>query len=180
MDFFEKKISSKTVYNGKVLTFQVDDVELENGKRAIREVVRHNGGVSVLAVDEAGDVLLVRQYRYPYAENLLEIPAGKLEKGEDPKACGIRELREETGYEAGKFEFLAEAYPAPGYTDERLYIFTARNLIFKGQKLDADEFLSVVKVPFEKAVEMCLGGEIKDAKSVIAILMYSQKRQGLS
>jgi ADP-ribose pyrophosphatase len=129
-----------------------------------------------VAVDDDGNILLVRQYRYPYAENLLEIPAGKLEKGEDPEACGIRELREETGYEAGKFTFLAEVYPTPGYTDERLHLYAAGRLAFKGQKLDSDEFLSVLKVPFEEAVEMCFGGEIKDAKSVIAILMYNQSK----
>ncbi|MCL2034502.1 MAG: NUDIX hydrolase [Oscillospiraceae bacterium] len=174
MDFFEKKISSKTIYSGKVLTLQVDDVKLPNGNTASREVVRHNGGVSVVAIDEDKNLLLVRQYRYPYGENLLEIPAGKLEKGEDPELCGIRELREETGYEAGNFKFLAEFYPTPGYTDERLYIFTAENLTYKGQKLDADEFLSVQRIPLEKAVEMCFNGEIKDAKSVIGILMYNK------
>jgi len=174
MDFFEKKISSKTIYSGKVLTLQVDDVKLPNGNTASREVVRHNGGVSVVAIDEDKNLLLVRQYRYPYGENLLEIPAGKLEKGEDPELCGIRELREETGYEAGNFKFLAEFYPTPGYTDERLYIFTAENLTYKGQKLDADEFLSVERIPLEKAVEMCFNGEIKDAKSVIGILMYNK------
>lgn len=171
MDFFEKTLSSRTVYEGKVLTLEVDEVELYNGAHAKREIVRHHGGVAVAALDGDENILFVRQYRYPYAECVLELPAGKLEAGEDPEACGIRELEEETGFVAGEFRFLAEIYPTPGYTDERLYLYAAKNLTFKAQNLDEDEFLSVLKIPRKKAVEMCLSGEIKDAKTVIAILM---------
>lgn len=175
MEHFEKTLSSELVFKGRVLEVRNDSVELENGSVTTREVIRHNGGVAVLAVDGEENILFVRQYRYPYAEVLLELPAGKLNSGEDPEACGRRELQEETGYEAGEFTLLGVAYPTPGYTDEQLHLYAAKNLTFKGQQLDEDEFLTVLKIPYKEAVQRVLSGEIKDAKTVIAILMHNAK-----
>lgn len=175
MEHFEKRMSSKEIYSGKILKLTVDEVELENGGTAIREVVRHSGGVAVLALDDDNNIIFVRQFRYPYAEVLLELPAGKINEGEDAYTCGFRELEEETGYVAGTFEFLAEVYPTPGYTDEVLHLYTARNLTRTEQRLDADEFLTAEKIPYKKAVEMCLNGEIKDAKTLAAILIFDAK-----
>lgn len=173
MPHFEKMLSSEVLYRGKIVTLYRDQVELENGAAAVREVVRHHGGVAVLALDEDNSVLFVRQFRYPYGETLLELPAGKLNPGEDPAACGMRELMEETGYEAGTCEFLARVYPTPGYTDEILHLYVAKNLQFVRQKLDEDEFLTVEKIPFEKALALCLDGGITDAKTLISILKYN-------
>ncbi len=172
MEHIERTVSSETVYKGKIITVTKDRAELENGAVVLREVVRHCGGVCVLAFDENGDVLFVRQYRYPYSESLLELPAGKLEQGEAPEACGFRELEEETGYRAAKLFYLGELYPSPGFLDERLYLFRAGDVSRRSQRLDEDEFLSVEKIPYERAVEMCLTGELKDAKTVTALLLY--------
>lgn len=172
MEHFEKTLSSKPIYDGRVVKLRLDTVELENGSTALREVVHHSGGVAVLALDDDNNVMMVRQFRYPYAELLLEIPAGKLEPGEDPAACGRRELEEEAGCIAGDYRFLAKAYPTPGYTDEVLHIYIAKDLTFTRQHLDNDEFLTLLRLPYKKALEMCLNGEIKDAKTMIAILMY--------
>lgn len=177
MEHFEKRISSKEIYSGRVVKLRVDEVELENGGIAIREVIHHSGGVAVLAIDGDDNILFVRQFRYPYAEALLELPAGKLNEGEDAYTCGFRELEEETGYVAGTYEFLAKVYPTPGYTDEILHLYTARNLTKTKQRLDEDEFLTVERIPYKKAVEMCLNGELKDAKTLIAILVFDAKRK---
>lgn len=176
MEHFEKQLSSRQIYSGKIIKLRVDEVELENGGTSIREVIHHSGGVAVLALDGDDNMLFVRQFRYPYAEELLELPAGKLSEGEDAYTCGLRELEEETGYVAGTYDFLAKAYPTPGYTDEILYLYAARNLTKTKQHLDDDEFLTVEKIPYKKAVDMCLSGEIKDAKTLIAILMFDKKR----
>lgn len=177
MEHFEKRISSKPIYSGRVVNLRVDEVELENGVTSTREVIHHSGGVAVLALDDDDNMLFVRQFRYPYAEVLLELPAGKLNEGEDAYSCGFRELEEETGYVAGTYEFLGKAYPTPGYTDEILHLYTASNLVKTEQRLDEDEFLTVEKIPYKKAVEMCLHGEIKDAKTLIAILMFDAKQR---
>lgn len=177
MEHSEKTLSSSRLYSGKILSLHVDEVELQNGNTATREVVHHNGGVCVLAVDEEDSVLFVRQFRYPYREVLLELPAGKLEAGEDPAACGLRELEEETGYIAGDYRFLARVYPSPGYLDEVLYLYLAKHLTPAQQHLDEDEFLSVEKIPLERAVAHCLDGEITDAKSLVALLKYNELRR---
>lgn len=177
MEHFEKQISSQPIYSGRVVKLRVDEVELENGETSTREVIHHSGGVAVLAIDDAENILFVRQFRYPYGEVLLELPAGKLNEGEDAYTCGFRELEEETGYVAGTYEYLGQAYPTPGYTDEILHLYTARNLTKTKQRLDDDEFLTVEKIPYQKAVAMCLAGEIKDAKTLVAILLFDAKRK---
>ena len=174
MEHIEKKLDSKTIFTGHVLTLTHDTVELENGAQSYREVVHHNGGVAVLAIDEQQQVLFVRQFRYPYGEVLLELPAGKLERGEDPAACGMRELEEETGYTAGRLDFLARVYPTPGYTNEVLHLYVARDLTFTCAHPDPDEFLTVEKLSLQKALELCMSGEITDAKTLVALLKYAR------
>lgn len=177
MDIFEKQISTREIYQGRILALRLDEARLPNGQIVKREVVHHNGGVAVLAVDREDRVLFVRQFRYPYGEQLLELPAGKLEPGEDPAACGLRELEEETGYTASDYSFLGRVYPTPGYVDEVLHLYLAKRLAFRGQRLDENEFLSVEKIPFEKAVGLCLDGGVTDAKTLVAILKYSELRR---
>ena len=167
---FEKTVSSKEIFSGKVIRVCHDDVILENGKSAKREVVYHNGGVCVLPLTENGDVLFVRQFRYPYKEEVLELPAGKLEKGEDPLESGKRELLEEVGATANKITFLGELYPSPGYCGEIISMYLAQELSFTGQSLDEDEFLDVVRIPLDEAVEMVMENKIPDAKTQTALL----------
>jgi ADP-ribose pyrophosphatase len=166
--------SSETIYNGRILTLCNDTVVLPNEKIASREVVKHSGGVCVLPLTDSGEIVMVRQFRYPFGAELLEIPAGKLEVGEEPLQCGKRELLEETGYKAEKFEFLGKLYPTPAYCTEIIYMYLARGLSAavdsKTTRLDEDEFLNVEELPFEKTVDMVLANEIADAKTQLAIL----------
>lgn len=170
MDFTEKTISTREIYKGRIVHLVEDTVILPGGGTAGRELVLHNGGVGVIAVDENKDVLMVRQFRKPYDEMVLEIPAGKLEKGEEPLPAGKRELSEETGYEAEEYTFLGKFYPTPGYCSEIIHLYLARNLSFVGQHLDPDEFVEVEKFPLEKLVQMVMDNEIPDGKTAIAIL----------
>ncbi|MBE6789468.1 MAG: NUDIX hydrolase [Ruminococcaceae bacterium] len=170
MPHFEKTLGSKEIFNGKIIRVCHDTVELENGETALREVVYHSGGVCVLPIDENGNVYFVRQFRYPYKEEILELPAGKLEKGEDPFESGKRELLEEIGATAQKYTDLGKLYPSPGYCGEIISMYLAENLSFGSQSLDEDEFLSVEKIPFDHAVKMVLSNEIKDAKTQAALL----------
>ncbi len=174
MKLFEKTLSKDYKYNGRIINIRVDQAELENGKTAIREVVEHSGGVCVAALDEENRLLMVKQFRYPYGEVLLEIPAGKREKGEDPLECGKRELEEETGYTAEKYTDLGKLYPTPAYVDEVIYMYYAENLSKTHQHLDEDEFLSVERIPFDDAVKMVMNGEIRDAKTQVAILKLKE------
>ncbi len=180
MELFEKTISSKYLFEGRVVRLRYDEVELPNGNRANREIIEHYGGVAIAAITDEDEILLVRQYRHPYEEVIYEIPAGKIEKGEDPFECGKRELKEETGAVAERYELLAIDYPSPGYCGEKIHIYYADKLTFSEMELDEDEFLDVERVPFEKALEMVMSGEIKDSKTQIAILklkiMREQKR----
>ncbi len=170
MEFFEKQISTKTVYNGQIVNVRNDIAELKNGKHVRREVVEHPGGVAIVPVNEKGQVYMVRQYRYPMEEELLEIPAGKLEYGEDHYNCAVRELSEETGCAAGKLIFLGSTYPSPGYSREILYIYLATDLVGGEMHLDEDEFLSVEAIPMDTLVDKIMSGEIKDGKTIIGIL----------
>lgn len=167
---YEKKLSSELIYDGKILKLARDTAMLENGETAYREVVHHSGGVCVLPLDEEKNVLFVKQFRYPFATVLLEIPAGKREPGEDPLACGIRELSEEVGATAEEIIPLGKLYPTVAYDTEIIYMYLARGLSFHNQHLDADEFVDVVKIPLEEAYEMVMRDEIPDSKTQIAIL----------
>ncbi len=173
MDQEEKTTKKNLIYDGKILQLYNDEILTPGGKVAYREYVNHHGGASVLAVDDDNNIYMVEQYRYAYKQLLLEIPAGKLEKGEDAKVCAIRELKEEIGAECKEIKQMALVYPTPGYTNEPLYIFVATGLTFGDTKWDDDEYLNIKKIPFDRALEMVKSGEIKDGKSVVAILRYA-------
>lgn len=171
MDLNEKSLGSKTKYRGKILYVTSDNVLLPNGDTSERDVVHHSGGVGILPLLDDGNVLCVKQFRYPMHRVLLEIPAGKKEKGEKPLECGIRELHEETGYKSNKITPLGEILPTPAYDTETIHIYLAENLEkISDQELDKDEFINVCKVPFSELLKMVMNDEIKDAKTVAAVL----------
>lgn len=170
MKYEENTLDSELKFSGHIIKVKKDDVLLPNGRRSTREVVEHPGGVCVAAVGDDGTVLLVRQFRYPFHTELLELPAGKLEPGEDPLVCGKRELLEETGAIAEEYTFMGEFYPTCGYSNEILYLYLAKGLTFGEQQPDEDEFLDVVRLPLKEAVSMVLAGELPDGKTQAAIL----------
>lgn len=170
MDYVETMVKSETVYEGRIITVKNDTVSLHTGALAGREVVEHNGGVGVVPMDDDGNIYLVRQFRYPMGESLLEIPAGKLERGEDPYECAVRELSEETGFTAGEIINLGKFYPSPGYCQETLYVYLARDLHPGDIHLDENEYLDVLKYPIGELENMIMNGEIHDAKTIIGIL----------
>ena len=174
MHLEEKTLSSEQKFDGKVVKLFVDQVELENGEKTFREVIKHPGGVCILPLDGDNNVLMVRQFRYPSHKVLLEIPAGKMEYGEDHRECGLRELKEETGCTCDEFTYLGNLIPTPAYDTEVIHMYLARGLHSGEQKLDEDEFLEVEKIPLDKAVEMVMNNEIADAKTQIALLKTKQ------
>ena len=169
-DYSEKTLSSEEIYNGRIIHVRKDTIELPDGSRSLREVVDHPGGVTVIPVDADGAVYCVRQFRYPYGEHVLETPAGKLEKGEDPLECAKRELSEETGFTAEQFISLGKLYPSPGYCAEVLYIYLATGLKPGKMHLDPGEFLDVEKYSLDELTEMAMRGALIDAKTVVAVL----------
>lgn len=171
MNFSEDTIKSEYIFKGRVITLRKDEVRLFNGSTSTREIIEHNGGVGVVAVNEKNEITLVKQYRKPYEEVIIEIPAGKLEKGEEPIDCAIRELEEETGNIAQEVQLLNIIYPSPGYSSEKLYIYFCKKMESGTVHLDEDENVETFEIPFEEAVEMIKNGQIKDAKTVVGILM---------
>lgn len=169
MDLTEKTIRKHYVFRGKIIDVCCDDAELSDGTPCKREIVEHSGGAAAFCVID-GKVVLVRQYRYAYGEELLEIPAGKLNAGEDPMEAARRELEEETGLLAEQMKLLFTLYPSPGYTNEKIYIYRADSVKKGRQHLDEGEFLNVVYLSLEEAAEMVKKGEIRDAKTVAALL----------
>lgn len=177
MNLEEKQLSSDYLFKGRIINLRQDTALLPNGNTATREVIEHPGGVCVAALTDDDELLFVRQWRYPYGEETLEIPAGKRDRlDEDPLECGKRELQEETGATAKKYIDLHPLYPTPGYINEIIYCYLATGLTFGEQNPDEDEFLDVIKIPLQKAVEMVLSGEIKDAKTQIAVLKVKTLR----
>lgn len=170
MKLFEKTLSSQSVFDGKILHIILDEVELENGKKSKREVVNHPGGVTVAALDEENNLYFVKQFRYPYKEVVLELPAGKLEKGSTPLENGKRELLEETGATGYSYMSLGQVYPSPGYTSEIIHLYVCRIKTEGESRPDEGEFLNVEKIPLDKAVEMVLNNQLPDAKTQIAVL----------
>ncbi len=168
----ETRIDSTLLFDGAVIRVEKDNVRLEDGSVAFREVVRHPGGVCVLALTDQNEVLLVRQFRYPHGAVTTELPAGKLEAGELPETCGRRELLEECGCTAGEFTYLGKLFPTPAYDSEVIHMFLAKDLQFTAQSLDDGEFLEVERMPFEDALQLALGDGCPDAKTQIAILRY--------
>lgn len=171
----ERTIERKRIFDGRILKLELHQVMLENGRTAERELIFHQGGVGVLPITDKGEVILVKQFRKPYDSETIEIPAGKKEPGEEPESCAVRELEEETGIKAEKLTFLADMYPSPGYTDEIVHIYKAEGLTYGEMSADEDEFIEVLKYPISDAVEMISGGYIKDAKTIIAILMAAKE-----
>lgn len=170
MELTEKTLSSKNVFDGRILHITLDEIELPNGKKSKREVVNHPGGVTVAALDEDNNLLFVRQFRYPYKEVVLELPAGKLEKGSTPLENGKRELMEETGAEGYSYISLGQLYPSPGYTSEIIHLYACKVKSQGSSNPDDGEFLNVEKIPLDKAVEMVLNNQIPDAKTQVAVL----------
>jgi len=166
----EKTLTTTMVYPGRIINVRKDEIELPDGMPADREVVEHSGGVCILPLTDDNMIVMVKQFRYPFKDILLEIPAGKRQYGEEPLECGKRELLEETGYTAGKFDYLGELYPTPAYCTEIIHMYLARELIAGESCLDEDEFLDVVKLPFNKAVDMIRENQIPDAKTQLAVL----------
>lgn len=174
MDYTEKRLRRVNAYSGVIVDVQVDMVTLPNGQTTLREVVKHPGGVCVAAVDGEGRVAVVRQYRYPMGEHLIELPAGKLEPGEEPLSAAKRELSEETGLEAGRWQSLGAVYTSPGYSTERLYLYLATELEQGAAHPDPNEFLDVEKIPLTELVFRAERGELADAKTAVGIL-YAQR-----
>lgn len=170
LDLTERTLSRKDLYDGLLCRVHVDEVLLPNGHTSQREVVDHVDGVAVLPLDERNNVLAVTQYRYVFGKLLLEIPAGKLDEGEDPVSGALRELEEETGAVPDSLLPLGVILPAPGCYGEKLHLFLARGLRMKDQHLDPDEFLNVERIPFSEMVHRVMDGEIEDAKTIAAVL----------
>lgn len=178
MDMTEKQLSAAYFFEGKIMKARLDEVLLPNGKTAPREVCEHVGGVGVLPLDRDGNVILVRQFRYPYGTELLEIPAGKLDRGtEDYAACGARELKEETGCTAEQLIPLGAQYPSPGFLTEVVHLYAAIGLTEGETCPDEDEFVETVRLPIAEVERMIADDEIRDAKTVVA--MYRARLKGL-
>jgi ADP-ribose pyrophosphatase len=172
----EKTIHSELIYDGRIIEVRRDTADLL-GKNVMRELVIHHGGVCIAAFTDDDEIILVKQFRYAFHEPLIEIPAGKLEKGEDHRAAGLRELKEEIGAVPKDYNYLGVLYPSVAYLTEQIHIYEARGLSFGETHFDEDEHIEMMKVPFTEAVEMVLKNEIKDAKTAAAILMIAVKRQ---
>lgn len=172
MPHTEKTLKTEEIFQGHVFRVTLDEVELENGTTSKREIVHHHGGACVLPLTDDGRVLLVRQYRYALQEELWELPAGKLEAGEDPFEAARRELEEECGVTAETFISLGVLYPTVGYDSERIYIWAAKGLKPTAQHLDEGEFLDVSALPFDEVVQMVMNDEIRDSKTVAAVMKY--------
>lgn len=167
----EKRIASTRVFEGRVIKVRVDDVALPTGKRVTREVIEHPGAVAVIAIRKDRSVVMVRQYRHAAGKVLLEIPAGKLDKNEDPDSCASRELVEETGYKAAVIRKLASVYTTPGFTDEIIHIYLAEDLSQAEQNTDEDEFIDIEYYSPEQLKELIKAGHIEDAKTMLGLFV---------
>ena len=170
----EKTISSDRVYTGKTISLKVDTVEVPNRGYQKREIVEHNGAVGIVAITPENKVVLVRQYRKAVEKELWEIPAGKIEIGENPKECAIRELKEETGYSAENMKLIHKFYTSAGFSNQKIYIFLAENLIQGERDLDEDEFLEVHEIDKDEVYNMIARNEIEDAKTLIGMLLIKE------
>lgn len=173
MELTEKTLSSEIVFDGKIMTVHRDKIELPTGQTSFREVVEHSGGVVILAICEKNNqqkILMVKQFRYPLSQPILELPAGKLEKGEDPLEAAKREFREETGFEAENWENLGYIFTSPGYSNEKLYLYKATGLNFVGECPDEGELLVDCEFSIDEVKRMIKSGEISDAKTICAVM----------
>jgi ADP-ribose pyrophosphatase len=167
----EKQIKSEKLFEGQILKLYFDQVRLPNGKTATREKISHPGAVGIVPVTDNGNVLLVKQYRYPVDDITIEIPAGKIDKKEKPEKCARRELAEEVGAIGGDLKLLSSFYTTPGFCDEILHLYIATGFKMSENNLDEDEFLDIVSVKLNEAVKWIIKGKIKDSKTIIGILM---------
>lgn len=170
MEYYEKTIKEEEIYNGKIISLKVAEVEVPNKIKSFRELINHPGGVGILAYIDSDTIILVQQFRKPFEQILLEIPAGKLEKGENPEDCGKRELEEETGYKAKNFTYLGKIVSSPGFCNEVIHLYKATGLYIGKIGGDEDEFISVHKIKKTKVFEMIKKGEIIDAKTISAFM----------
>ena len=175
-DTFPKVTSSREIYDGRVISLRVDEIEVKPGLNVRREVVSHPGAVVMLPIDAEGRILWVRQYRYAAGRSLLELPAGTLEKGESPEETARRELAEEVGFAAAHWEKLGGFYSAPGFCQEYLHAFVATELTVQQADGDEDEDIEVVPLTVEESMARILAGEVEDAKSLATLLLYTQRR----
>ena len=180
MDMKEKPVSSKLIYDGIIVHLYKDEVLLPDGKQAVREVIKHQGAVCVVALDKDNNIYLVRQYRYPFSSVITEIPAGKLDAGESPLQGAIRELREETGIVAGKYEYLGPLYTSPAIINEVIHMYLATDLTFDKQNPDEDEFVEVCKMNINDFALQILEGNIPDGKTQAAVLKTILRLNGNS
>ena len=170
----ETKLSSKIIFQGRLLDVRKDEVELPNGKTSTREWINHPGAVCCVPILPDGKVALIRQYRYPVQSEMIELPAGKLDEGEDPEDCALRELEEEIGYRPNKLTFLTHIHPAIGFASEKMWIYLAEDLEKTESKLDEDEFIELIPTSLDDAVEMVWSGKITDVKTIIGLLWVRQ------
>ncbi len=177
-DLRERFVEGKQVFSGRLLDVRLDTIRLPNGKSATREYIVHPGAVMIVPVLDSGDLIMERQYRYPAQSDFIEFPAGKRDAGESPLESAQRELREEAGYVAGSWEHLGGIHVAVAYSDERIDLYLARQLTHVGAQLDDDEFLEVLQVPLDRALDWLREGRITDAKTVVGLLMMRQRLRG--
>lgn len=177
MKYQEETVDSRCIYDGRIIHVKEDTVRLSDGSLAKRELVEHPGGVGVAAYTDAGHLILVRQFRKPYEEEVLEIPAGKLEQGEEHAVCGKRELEEETGYRAEHYEYLGGFYPTPGYCGEVIHLYYADGLTAGEAHPDPGEFVEVLEFSPEEVEQKIANGEIKDMKTIVGYYLSKAKRQ---
>lgn len=173
-----KRLSREVLYQGRVIDLVVERVEYAPGREALREVARHPGGAVAVPILDDGCVLLVTQFRYPFGRPMTELPAGKLAPGEEPRACAGRELAEETGYDAGSLEHLITMYSTPGFCDEQLHIYLARDLRCRPEgprREEGEGSMTVEAVPFGEAVARALRGELPDAKTIVGLLLAERR-----
>ena len=173
-DLKEHKIDSTKVFSGKLIDLYLDNVRLPNGKKSTREWVDHPGAVCIVPILNNGDILLIRQFRYGPRKEFIEIPAGKLDKNEEPLKCGIRELEEETGYKSNKLTYLTNIHPAIGFSNEKMWMYLAEELELSEKKLDEDEFLELLPTPLNIALEWVFTGKITDVKTIIGIMWLKE------
>ncbi len=178
MELFEEKINSKTIFKGKIVGLFLDKVRLPNKKSATREKVTHPGAVGIIPVDEKGRIILVKQFRYPIGKITMEIPAGKLDKDELPLDCAVRELEEEIGASGPTMIHLSTFYTTPGFCNEILYLYLAKDFTRKNNKLDEDEFLEVIELGLKESLALIENGSIRDSKTIIGILLARDHLNG--
>ncbi len=180
MIYNEKTVSSKEIFDGRIIRLRVDTVEMPGGNLAEREIIEHPGGVGIVAITDSDEIIMVKQFRKPIEKAIYEVPAGKLDKGEDHRLCGIRELGEETGYTAENFVYLGYMYPSPGFADEVTHLYLGTGLTPGEAHLDPDEYLDIEYIKTSKVVDMIMNNEINDAKTIFGVfkaLEYLKRRE---